>query len=196
MTDGKPTPTVTSSGPIAQEIAKWLQNIRKGWTQSLDEPLSSGLRWLFAFAGSFTWLAGFILVLLARNPRLVDFISADVIPVAYVACAFTLLCIIVLSFGWLVAFTKRKCGPVRLFLDGLLLPAATVTIIALSVGRIQPAVDPRASSESSQDTRSQGPEESGQSQPTPLTRPQGSSQSSQDRSGAERSEEDSSEPPN
>lgn len=185
MTDGRPTPTATSSDPIAQEIAEWLRDTRKGWTQSLDEPLSLELRRFFAFAGSFTWLAGFILVLLARNPRLVDFISADVIPVAYVACAFTLLCLIVLWFGWLVAFTKRKCGPVRLFLDGLLLPAATVTIIALSVGRIQPAVDPRASSESSQDTRSQGPEESGQS---PVTFPETSpepSESSQVTSGAE-----------
>lgn len=38
-----------------------------------------------------------------------------------------------LWFGWLVAFSERKAGPVRLFLDGLLLPTATVSIIAFAM---------------------------------------------------------------
>lgn len=41
-----------------------------------------------------------------------------------------------LWFGWLVASSERKAGPVRLFLDGLLLPTVTVSIIAFAMGRI------------------------------------------------------------
>ena len=71
-------------------------------------------------------------------------------------------------FAYLVAFAERRAGPVRLFLDGLLLPAATATIIGFSVGKIQSVrEEPRASSESSQDTRSEGSGESSQP-PVPL----------------------------
>ena len=185
MTDGKPTPTATSSGPIAQEIAKWLRDIRKGWTQSLDNPaspnaLSRPLRWVYGASGSFTWSFGLALVVMARDPRFINPIfTYDPVTLILAGLIFSVW------FGWLIAFVNRKCGPIRLFLDGLLLPTATVTIIALSVGRIQPAVDPRASSESSQDTRSQGSEESGQS---PVTFPETSpepSESSQVTNGAE-----------
>ena len=41
-----------------------------------------------------------------------------------------------LWFGWLVAFSERKAGPVRLFLDGLLLPTVTVSIIAFAMEQI------------------------------------------------------------
>lgn len=187
MTDGKPTPTATSSGPIAQEIAEWLHAIRKGWTQSVDEPLPCGWRRFYAIAGSSTWLVGFMLVLSARDPRFVNFISADVISVT---CTFILPGLTSLWFGWLVAYAERRSGPVRLFLDGLLLPAATVTIIGLSVGQISPVREERrVSSESPQDTRSEGPEESNQSQPATLTRPPGLNQSPQDTNESEGNEE-------
>lgn len=39
-------------------------------------------------------------------------------------------------FGFLVAFSRRKASPVRLFLDGLLLPTVTVSIIAFAMERI------------------------------------------------------------
>ena len=193
MTDGKPAPAATPSGPIAREFAEWLRAIRKGWTQSVDEPLSCRWRRFYAIAGSSTWLVGFMLVLSARDPRFVNFISANVISVT---CAFILLGLTSLWFGWLVAFAERRSGPVRLFLDGLLLPAATVTIIGLSVGQISPVREERrASSESPQDTRSEGPEESSQPPVTfPEIQPE-PSESSPDTGGAE-DEDDGNEIPN
>lgn len=195
MTDGKPAPAAPSSGPIAQEIAKWLRDIRKGWTQSLDDSppppspnaLSRPLRWVYGASGSFTWLFGLALVVMARDPRFVN-------PIFTYEPVTLILTGLIFSawFGWLIAFVNRKCGPIRLFLDGLLLPTATATIIGLSVGRIQPAGE----GESPQDTRSQGSEESSQSQPIPLTRPPGLNQSPQDTDGTEESEEGGNELPN
>lgn len=179
MTDDKPTPPATSSGPIAREIAEWLHAIRNGWTQSVDEPLSCGWRRFYGFAGSSIWAFGFMLVL-SRDPRFSNFTVLGVPPEP----SLLIVTGLVLSawVGWLIAYTKRNVGPIRLFLDGLLLPAAIATIIGLSARQIQSVrEEPRASSES---------------QPVPLTRPQGSNQSSQDTSGAERSEEGGNELPN
>lgn len=144
MTDGKPPPSAISSGPIAEELAEWLRAIRLGWTASVPGPMSIRLRRFYACAGSFTWLVGFVLVVSTRDPRFVNFIFADMI---YVSCMLALLGLFSLWFGWLVAFADRKAGPVRLFLDGLILPAATVSIIGFSVGRVwstsaEPAVSP------------------------------------------------------
>lgn len=167
MTESKPTPTATSSGPIAREIAEWLRAVRKGWTQSVDEPLSCGWRRFYAFAGSSVWAFGFVLALaLPRDPaaRLIDFIP-DATRDYY-----SYLLFLSAWFAYLVAFAERRAGPVGLFLDDLLLPAATATIIGFSVGKIQSVrEEPRASSESPQDTRPEGPEESSQS---PFTFPE------------------------
>lgn len=183
MTESKPTPTATSSGPIAREIAEWLRAVRKGWTQSVDEPLSCGWRRFYAFAGSSVWAFGFVLALaLPRDPatRLIDFIP-DATRDYY-----SYLLFLSAWFAYLVAFAERRAGPVRLFLDGLLLPAATATIIGFSVGKIQSVrEEPRASSESPQDTRSEGPEESSQSPFTFPEIPPEPSEPSQDTGGAE-----------
>ena len=134
MTDFKPTSSAApAAGPIAEELAQWLSDIRSAWTGSLPYPLLPGLRKFYAFAGSFTWLVGFVLVLSARDPRFLNFIFGNLV---YISCVFVLLVLFSLWFGWLVAFTKRKCGPIRLFLDGLLLPAATVSIIGFSAERV------------------------------------------------------------
>ena len=171
MTDGKPAPAAPSSGPIAREFAEWLRAIRKGWTQSVDEPLSCGWRRFYAFAGSFVWTLGFMLALSA------DLLVTNLTSVRATYAPSSLLLIIPAWFAYLVAFAERRAGPVRLFLDGLLLPAATATIIGFSVGKIQSVrEEPRASSESSQDTRSEGPEESSQS---PVTLPETPSEPSE-----------------
>ena len=190
MTDGKPAPAAPSSGPIAREFAEWLRAIRKGWTQSVDEPLSCGWRRFYAFAGSSIWALGLILVL-PGDPAttFIDFIDATRDYYSY-------LLFLSAWFAYLVAFAERRAGPVRLFLDGLLLPAATATIIEFSVGKIQSVrEEPRASSEPSQDTRSEGPEESSQPPVTlPETLPE-PSEPSQDTGGTE-DEDDGNEIPN
>ena len=173
MTGGKPAPAAPSSGPIAREIAEWLRDIRKGWTHSLDkstshldphgnphrDPLSHPLRWGYATSGSLTWLVGLTVVLVSMDPRFVNLILSDLI----LGPTLLILGGLVISawFGWLIAFVDRKCGPLRLFLDGLLLPTATMTIIGLSVGRIQSLGEPRASSQSRE-----------LSQPLPITLPE------------------------
>lgn len=99
---------------------------------------------ILGFGGSITWLLGFMLVLSTRDPRFVNFIFANVISVS---CVLVLVGLFSLMFGWLVAFSHRKVGPVRLFLDGLLLPTATVSIIAIATEQVVqiPADSPTSS---------------------------------------------------
>ena len=194
MTDGKPTPVAPSSGPIAREIAEWLRDIRKGWTNSLDRstshidphgdphrgPLSRPLRWGYAASGSLTWLVGFTVVRVSMDTRFVNFILSDSI----FGATFLMLGGLVISawFGWLISFVDRKCGPLRLFLDGLLLPTAAMTLIGLSVGRIQSIGEPRASSQSRELSQSR---ESSQLPITLPEQPQESSEPAQVTGGAE-----------
>lgn len=128
MTGDKPPPSAASSGPIARELAEWLRAIRSGWTESVPEPFSIGLRRFYACAGAFTCLAGFVLVL-RRNPLFEILIPNP-------TSVFNVLVLYSLLFGWLVAFAERRAGPVRLFLDGVILPAATVSIIVFSGERV------------------------------------------------------------
>lgn len=139
MTDGKPPPSAASRGPIAKELAEWLRASRSGWTESVPEPLSIGWRRLYACAGSFTWLVGFVLVIFLRDSTFFNFVFGDLIPVSFML---TVLVSFSIWFGWIVAFAKRPFGPVRLFLNGLLLPTATVSIIGFSVGRLSTSAEP------------------------------------------------------
>lgn len=121
----------TSSGPIAQELAKWLCEIRS--RRTVPEQLEVEQKRFWAFGGSITWMFGFVLVLSTREPRFLNFIFANLISVS-----FTLALVVLYSlwFGWLLASSNRKVSRVRLFLDGLLLPTATVTIISIATGRV------------------------------------------------------------
>ena len=128
----------TDRGPVAQEFALWLQAIRLGWTQSvrdkqghLTDKQKHRYRLKYALSGSFTWLIGTI-VLVLGDPRFFNLINMDLISIF----AALLLIFFASWLGWLVAFVDRGAGPIRLFLDGLLLPAATIAIIAVSAQRI------------------------------------------------------------
>ena len=119
--------------PIAREFAKWLRKIRSGWTASNPEPLPFPLRRFYASVGSFTWMIGFVFAV-TGNPTLANIHSVGV--TLDVFGVLGVMSVVSLWFGWLVAFSDRKASPVRLFLDGLLLPTATVSIIAFAMGRI------------------------------------------------------------
>ena len=151
MTDGKPAPAAPSSGPIAREFAEWLRAIQKGWTQSVDEPLSCGWRRFYAITGSSIWAFGFMLTL-SEDPRAMNF-NIGRLTYNY----YSLMLLASIWFGYLVAYAERRSGPVRLFLDGLLLPAATVTIIGLSMGQIQSVREESRASNESQDTLREEP---------------------------------------
>lgn len=162
MTEGKSTPGATCSGPIAQEIAEWLREIRSRWTAPLSKPLSVELQNFFAFAGSFTWMIGFVFTIRA-HPILASLQTAGV--TLGIFGVLGVMTFFSFWFGFLVAFSRRKASPVRLFLDGLLLPTVTVSIIAFAMGRIvQIPADLPASSQS-QETLS-GDEGDGSEQPT------------------------------
>ena len=176
MTGDKPPPSAASSGPIARELAEWLRAIRSGWTESVPEPFSIGLRRFYACAGSFTCLVGFVLVL-RRNPLFEILIPNPTL-------VFNMLVLYSLLFGWLVAFAERRAGPVRLFLDGVILPAATVSIIVFSGERVwSTSAEPEQSS-------SAEPEQS-----SPVTLSSGSSASDQSSPEVEEAGGESSGPP-
>lgn len=131
----------TDSGPVAKELACWLKAIRLGWTQSVKDEQESWtekdrrrFRLKYALSGSLTWVIGTAALVLG-DPRFLNLISIGLLS-AFIGLVLILFAAWV---GWLVAFADRSAGPVRLFLDGLLLPTATVAIIALSALRIQSA---------------------------------------------------------
>lgn len=128
-----------ASGAIAQEVAEWLKTLRQGWTEPLPEPLEHWVRFFIAGMGTFTWLLGVLLFAAVSEPRFANFVFVGVASNAVLVVLTVLVPMATLVFGWLIAFKPRRSGPVRLFLDGLLLPAATLTIIALSMGRMPSA---------------------------------------------------------
>ena len=128
-----------ASGAIAQEVAEWLKTLRQGWTEPLSEPLEHWVRFCIAGMGTFTWLLGVLWFTAVTEPRFANFVFIGVTSDAVLVVLTVLVLIATLVFGWLIAFKPRRSGPIRLFLDGLLLPAATLTIIALSVGRMPSA---------------------------------------------------------
>ena len=93
----------------------------------------------YALSGSFTWLGG-TAVLVFGDPRFVNLLNIDVVTVL----AVPVLILFTLWIGWLVAFADRKAGPIRLFLDGLLLSTATVALVGLSAQKILPTPPERA----------------------------------------------------
>ena len=159
------------SGPVAQEFAEWLKAIRQGWTQSLKKPPTAWhqKRLMYACAGSFTWFSGTVTLLVLGDPRFLNFATGGLVSL------YGVLGIVLLSFwfGWLVAFVDRNAGPIRLFLDGILLPTATLAIISLSAQKIRsiPA-EPPASNGSApislgpSDAVSDEPRSRGESPPT------------------------------
>ena len=137
--DSGSEPASTGGGPIAQEAAEWLRSLREGWTSPLPKPLDYRVRFVIAGAGTFTWLFGVLLFAAVTEPRFANFIFVGVAAEAVFAVLSVLLPIAAMWFGWLISYVDRRSSPVRLFLEGLLLPAATFTIIALSMGRMPSA---------------------------------------------------------
>ena len=126
------------SGAIAQEIAHWLSSIRSAWTQSGKTPLNYKLQLFVSSMGCMTWLLG----------TWFTWRRLEVPPLNLSPFPWTVLIPISVGFGALVARQDRKCGPVRLFLDALLVPATTVAIIGWSsmwIGRTQDAQEPSTS---------------------------------------------------
>ena len=131
--------TSVGKGPIAHEVAHWLSNIRSAWTQSRETPLRYQLQLFIASMGSMTWLLGTWFTW-----RRLEAPPFNLSPFPWIA-----LILISVGFGALLARQDRKCGPVRLFLDGLLVPAMTVAIIGMSslwIERTQDTQEPRPSS--------------------------------------------------
>ena len=139
--------TASDSGPVARELAEWLKAFRVGWTQSLGlkhekwtDKQKLRFRLMYALSGSFTWVGGTVLIVLG-DPLFANIFTLTNEPVT--AFALLVAMLFALWTGWLVAFADRKAGPIRLFLDGLLLPTATVALLGLSAQRIQPVITSR-----------------------------------------------------
>lgn len=155
MTDDRP-PSAAFSGSIAREIAEWLYAIRKGWTASIDCPLPVESRRFYARTGTFTWTGGFVLALYINPPedhiRNLYNVGALLDASSNLLDASIILGVLILFSLWLshlIALSNRKVGPIRLFLDGLLLSTVTVSIIGFAIERIvQNPEDSPASSQS------------------------------------------------
>ena len=103
-----------------------LQSWSNAWNAPLDTPLKQERRRRFAFCGSLPWILYNVTPVNWRSfLEGYDILTATVIVVAGIALQAGLA----YWFAWLISYHERKCSPARLFLEGLLLPALTATLL-------------------------------------------------------------------
>lgn len=97
---------------ISGEIAKWLAQVREAWFVRTPDPFSWEIRFGLAFAGALLSTN-----MLLRDQEPVVGALAPVIGNVSVAVLGSSL-----FLAGLVSWRKRNVGPIRLFIDGILLP--------------------------------------------------------------------------
>lgn len=121
------TPTVN------QALGNWLQTLKDQWFAAAPEILAWPRRMLYSYCGSLFWAFFFFLSYdsnpLLQTPSALRAFLLD--PDAQVIA----LTVVPFFFAWLVSWPKRRYTPTRLFLGGLLLPTAAVSIVSLSLIR-------------------------------------------------------------
>ena len=126
-----------SSTTIKEEFAKLLGEVRTHWLQPVTTPLPRRQRFIYACTGSATWVivitqgrfVSFLEYTLSLNPvfEIADLeLLWPLIPLIWIPL---LIFTIPLWFGWLVSWRERPVGPIRLYLEGILLPTAVILIL-------------------------------------------------------------------
>lgn len=116
---------------LSQELGLWVRAYRDIWSADRKQKLETWKRILYSVCGAFSY---FFILFLVNNSGTPDvennkfffdslqtwgfFVGEVVVPTVF--------------FGWLVGSPSERCGgPIRLYLDGVLLPAITSSLILL-----------------------------------------------------------------
>ena len=113
---------------VSQEIATLIAEFRSHWLQPLERPMRRAKRFAYGLAGSVTWVLGTSLTRLQDEAMLNLWFFAYPEPVFWITM--TLAVPIPLWFAWLVSWRERPVGPIRLFLDGIILPTVVAFLLS------------------------------------------------------------------
>ena len=121
----RPDPSTDPAHPVAPPArTEWMSNL---WQSSWWGPMESELRWrerfLFASVGAGSWTAS------RFDPVLVSAVETFSGLPGLLAVSIGVSAVAV-WFGMLLAWRERGCSPSRLFIEGLLFPALTGSLIA------------------------------------------------------------------
>ena len=135
-----------TSTSIRQELATLVAEIRTHWLQPVPSALPQLRRFGYAYVGSLSWLVGTLwqrveLTLSRFSQQLEELnlgseeILLTYLPLLWIPVIWIPLIVLGLLlpawFGWLVSWRDRKVGPIRLYLEGILLPMAVMLILGL-----------------------------------------------------------------
>ena len=94
---------------ITHEIAAWVAQFRKSWSAPMPQPFPGVVRFFLALTGTSTSI-----IYNMNQSGLTPFLLSG--GLTYIMAA------VIAWFALLVSLRRRRSGPVRLYLDGLLLP--------------------------------------------------------------------------
>ena len=100
------------------------QALAAHWFEDLcgDEALSAPARWLIATAGTATFVVAYMLL------------TAEVFEAKATILELTLICICISGgLGFLLAWKRKRTGPVRLYISGVALPSFVLLLVKASV---------------------------------------------------------------
>lgn len=124
MSDHKKWSNDDSEGAgLSVELGKIVREIRETWFEKTCEDWGPSRQVFFTFMGSLTFFFSSFVVYLSVQKTL---FSVDIYPVLVF-----LIFIFSAFFGWILAWTPRNTGPVRLYLSGLALSGFVTFIITI-----------------------------------------------------------------
>ena len=116
---------------ISQEIALLIAELRNHWLQPLNEPLTRSKRFTYALVGSATWVFATFLMRIQSESMVRIWLLLFRESAIWVIMA-GMAVLIPLWFAWLVSWRERSIGPIRLFLEGIILPTLVGFVLSYS----------------------------------------------------------------
>ena len=116
---------------LSQELGLWVRAYRDIWSADRKQKLETRKRILYAVCGAFSY---FFILFLVNNSAYPDVQNNKFFFNSLQTWKFFVVEVVVptVFFGWLVGSpSERGGGPVRLYLDGVLLPVITSSLILL-----------------------------------------------------------------
>ncbi len=123
---------------INTELGRILRNFRKLRFEKSSNDWSRKRQFWFAFPGALSYFIGFFTFAFSTGVLEFRLESTTGIAPNIVISSFVVLIVLSAFFAWILSWTPKKTGPVRLYLSGIALPAfvATLIMLPLRVGNL------------------------------------------------------------
>ncbi len=112
------------------ELGKLFREFRQLWFQKSGDDWGRCRQFSFTFLGSLTYFISFSSFAISTGVLSLKIPAATLAPTV-VLYSLALLIVISSFYAWILAWTPKKSGPVRLYLAGIALPAFVTSLILL-----------------------------------------------------------------